>query len=91
MFSSFSFCLGQNMGILKYTKGLADKINGARLRSLFKKKDAQLDPMQNYLTVGEYHVDSEQGTPNDQPYTLTVYQDEKKFCIKLLAWKVQIN
>lgn len=73
------------MGVLKYTKGLADKINGARLRSLFKKKDAQLDPMQNYLTVGEYHVDGEQGTPNDQPYTLTVYQDEEKILHQALS------
>ena len=73
------------MGVLKYTKGLADKINGAKLRSLFKKNDAQLDPMQNYLTVGEYHVDGEQGTPNDQPYTLTVYQDEEKILHQALS------
>ena len=73
------------MGVFKYAKGLADKINGAKLHSLFKKKDAQLDPMQDYLTVGEYHVDGEQRTPNDQPYTLTVYQDEEKVLHQALS------
>ena len=73
------------MGVFKYAKGLADKINGAKLHAVFKRKDEQLDPMQEYLTVGEYHVDGEQGTPNEQPYTLTVYQDENKILHQALS------
>ena len=73
------------MGVFKYAKGLADKINGVKLHAVFKKKDEQLDPMQEYLTVGEYHVDGEQGTPNEQPYTLTVYQDENKILHQALS------
>lgn len=64
------------MGVFKFAKGLADKINGARLQALFKEKDEPLDLMQKYLTVGEYHVDGEEGTPHKQPFNLTVYQDE---------------
>ena len=75
----------KKMGVFKYAKGLADKINGAKLHAVFKKKDEQLDPMQEYLTVGEYHVDGEQGTPNEQPYTLTVYQDENKILHQALS------
>lgn len=61
---------------LKYTAGLFNRARGTRARDLFSEKDVPLDPMQDYLIVGEYHVDSKQGTPHGQPYNLTVYKDE---------------
>lgn len=40
-------------------------------------KDGELlDPMQKYTTIGEYHVDAEDGTPDGKKFVLTVYQDK---------------
>lgn len=65
------------MKIFKFSHGLIDKIAGARKRSFLKKNDQPLDTLQKYTTVGEYHVDSADHTPNDAPFTLTVYKDDK--------------
>lgn len=71
------FCLwGEKMKLLKYTKGIVDKIVGARKRSAMNKDDELLDPMQKYTTIGEYHVDAEDGTPDGKKFVLTVYQDK---------------
>lgn len=40
------------------------------------KDDELLDPMQKYTTIGEYHVDAEDGTPDGKKFVLTVYQDK---------------
>lgn len=60
------------MKLFKYTKRIVDKVVGARKRSAIE----ELDPMQKYTTVGEYHVDEQDGTPNGAKYVLTVYQDK---------------
>lgn len=73
------------MSVFKYAVGLFDKVNGMRTHSLFNKKRVPLDPMQDYLTVGEYHVDGEQHSPNDQPYNLTVYKDENDILHQALS------
>lgn len=66
------------MDIFKYTKGIIDKAVGAsKLHAVEKGGGELLDPMQKYLTVGEYHVDARDATPDDRPFTLTVYQDDK--------------
>ncbi|MBW7985513.1 serine/threonine protein phosphatase [Lactobacillus helveticus] len=64
------------MKLLKHTKGIVDKIVGARKRSAMNKDDELLDPMQKYTTIGEYHVDAEDGTPDGKKFVLTVYQDK---------------
>ncbi|MCT3403218.1 metallophosphoesterase family protein [Lactobacillus helveticus] len=64
------------MKLLKYTKGIVDKIIGARKRSAMNKDGELLDPMQKYTTIGEYHVDAEDGTPDGKKFVLTVYQDK---------------
>ena len=53
---------GEKMKLLKHTKGMVDKIVGARKRSAMDKDGELLDPMQKYTTIGEYHVDAEDGT-----------------------------
>ncbi|CCK85931.1 5-nucleotidase/2, 3-cyclic phosphodiesterase related esterase [Lactobacillus equicursoris DSM 19284 = JCM 14600 = CIP 110162] len=66
------------MDIFKYTKGIIDKAVGAsKLHAVEKGGGELLDPMQKYLTVGEYHVDARDATPDDRPFTLTVYQDDQ--------------
>ena len=71
------FCLwGEKMKLWKHTKGIVDKIVGARKRSAMNKDDELLDPMQKYTTIGEYHVDAEDGTPDGKKFVLTVYQDK---------------
>ena len=71
------FCLwGEKMKLLKHTKGIVDKIVGARKRSAMDKDGELLDPMQKYTTIGEYHVDAEDGTPDGKKFVLTVYQDK---------------
>lgn len=60
------------MKLLKHTKGIVDKIVGARKRSAMDKDGELLDPMQKYTTIGEYHVDAEDG----KKFVLTVYQDK---------------
>ncbi len=64
------------MKLLKHTKGIVDKIIGARKRSAMNKDGELLDPMQKYTTIGEYHVDAEDGTPDGKKFVLTVYQDK---------------
>ncbi|MBN6049161.1 metallophosphoesterase family protein [Lactobacillus helveticus] len=64
------------MKLLKHTKGIVDKIVGARKRSAMNKDGELLDPMQKYTTIGEYHVDAEDGTPDGKKFVLTVYQDK---------------
>ncbi|PXZ21474.1 serine/threonine protein phosphatase [Lactobacillus helveticus] len=64
------------MKLLKHTKGIVDKIIGARKRSAMNKDGELLDPMQKYTTIGEYHVDAEGGTPDGKKFVLTVYQDK---------------
>ena len=64
--------LGRKMKLLKHTKGIVDKIVGARKRSAMDKDGELLDPMQKYTTIGEYHVDAEDG----KKFVLTVYQDK---------------
>lgn len=68
--------LGRKMKLLKHTKGIVDKIIGARKRSAMNKDGELLDPMQKYTTIGEYHVDAEDGTPDGKKFVLTVYQDK---------------
>lgn len=66
------------MGIFKFSRGLIDKMAGAKQRSfLNKNKTTLLDPLQQYTTVGEYHVDAKDKTPDGQAFVLTVYKDEK--------------
>ena len=68
--------LGRKMKLLKHTKGIVDKIVGARKRSAMDKDGELLDPMKKYTTIGEYHVDAEDGTPDGKKFVLTVYQDK---------------
>ena len=68
--------LGRKMKLLKHTKGIVDKIVGARKRSAMDKDGELLDLMQKYTTIGEYHVDAEDGTPDGKKFVLTVYQDK---------------
>ncbi|ALJ22855.1 serine/threonine protein phosphatase [Lactobacillus gallinarum] len=64
------------MKLLKHTKGIVDKIVGAIKHSAMNKDGELLDPMQKYTTIGEYHVDAEDGTPDGKKFVLTVYQDK---------------
>lgn len=64
------------MKLLKHIKGIVDKIVGARKRSAMNKDGELLDPIQKYTTIGEYHVDAEDGTPDGKKFVLTVYQDK---------------
>ncbi|MEK3526248.1 metallophosphoesterase [Lactobacillus crispatus] len=64
------------MNLFKHTKGIVDRIVGAKKRSAMDKDSELLDPMQKYTTVGEYHVGAVDGTPHGKDYVLTVYQDE---------------
>lgn len=65
------------MGIFKYTRGIVDKMVGAQRRKQIPRGNVMTDPMQQYTTVGEYHVDSSDGTPDGRSFVLTVYKDEK--------------
>ena len=66
------------MDLFKYTKRIIDKVVGAsKLHAVQKNAGELLDPMQKYLTVGEYHVDARDATPDGRPFTLTVYQDDQ--------------
>lgn len=64
------------MGIFRYSRGLVDKMMGAKKRSALAKNGELLDPMQKYTTIGEYHVGPSDETPNGGDYVLTVYKDE---------------
>ncbi|RMC38654.1 serine/threonine protein phosphatase [Lactobacillus sp. ESL0236] len=65
------------MEFFRYAKGLVNRISSVREQKLSQNKNVSLDPMQDYLTVGEYRVDEEQHTPHNQPYKLTVYKDDE--------------
>ena len=66
------------MDLFKYTMGMIDKAIGAsKTRTVRKNGGELLDPMQKYLTVGEYHVDARDATPDDRHFTLTVYKDDQ--------------
>lgn len=65
------------MGIFKYSRGLVDKLVGAKKRTKIEKSGQLLDPMQKYTTIGEYHVGQAEETPGGNNYVLTVYKDEK--------------
>lgn len=65
------------MGIFKYAHGVFDRVVGARHRAGIAKQSVLIDPMQQYTTIGDYHVDAADGTPNGGDYVLTVYQDDK--------------
>lgn len=41
------------MNLFKHTKGIVDRIVGAKKRSAMYKDSELLDPMQKYTTVGE--------------------------------------
>lgn len=73
------------MRVLKYVRGLTDRLNGIKDRALFNKKNIPLDPMQDYLTVGEYHIGAQQQTPHGRPYTLIVYKDENEILHQALS------
>lgn len=77
--------LGRKMKLLKHTKGIVDKIIGARKRSAMNKDGELLDPMQKYTTIGEYHVDAEDGTPDGKKFVLTVYQDKDEVLRQALS------
>ena len=64
------------MNLFKQTKGIVDRIIGAKKRSAIEKEGGLLDPMQKYTTIGEYHVGPEDGTPDGKKFVLTVYQDK---------------
>lgn len=65
------------MGIFRYSRGLIDKLVGAKKCSALIKKGEMIDPMQKYTTIGEYHVDEKNGTPGGRSFVLTVYKDDK--------------
>lgn len=65
------------MEIFKYSKGIIDKLMGATKQASLSKGGLLIDPMQKYLTVGEYQVGADDGTPGGKNYTLTVYKDDK--------------
>lgn len=65
------------MGLFRYSRGLIDRVMGARKRSSIMKKGELIDPMQKFTTIGEYHVGEADGTPGGHNYVLTVYKDEK--------------
>ncbi len=79
------------MSVFKRVVGLFDRASGANVHRLFNKKDVPLDPMQDYLTVGEYHVGKEQHTPNNRPYNLTVYKDEDNILHQALSLEATEN
>lgn len=64
------------MKLFKYTKGIVDKVVGAKKRSAIDKDVQAFDSMQKYTTIGEYHVGPEDGTPEGKNFVLTVYQDK---------------
>ena len=65
------------MKIFRQTRGLVDKMMGAKKRSSLHRDSKMIDSMQSFTTIGEYHVDQKEDTPGGKPYVLTVYKDEK--------------
>lgn len=62
------------MEIIRKAIGKWDKLLSLKKQPV----NSYLDKMQAYTTVGEYHVDAKDDTPDGRPFTLTVYQDDKK-------------
>ncbi len=79
------------MKIFKQARGFADKFLGAKRRASLEPSNENLDPMQKYTTVGEYHVGKSEGTPGGQPYELTVYKDEKDILYQALSLESSQN
>lgn len=61
------------MGFIRNTLGAWDKLIGPHRRV---KNKSYLDLLQQYTKVGQYYVDSKQQTPDDRPFTLTVYEEK---------------
>ncbi|TSO25656.1 metallophosphoesterase [Lactobacillus sp. LL6] len=64
------------MKIFRQTRGIVDKVIGAKKRSSLHPETKFIDPLQQYTTVGEYHVDGLENTPGGKKFVLTVYKDE---------------
>lgn len=64
------------MGFLRFSRGLIEKVASRQQRKLIK-TNTLIDPLQKYMTVGEYQVGADEDTPNGKNYTLTVYKDDK--------------
>ena len=76
--TDFFFVFEANdMKIFRQTRGLVDKMMGAKKRSSLHRDSKMIDSMQSFTTIGEYHVDQKEDTPGGKPYVLTVYKDEK--------------
>lgn len=80
------------MGLFKQTKKFFNK---TRKKSSNRQKSQDvaedLDPMQKYKTVGEYHVDSRDATPDGRAFTLTVYKDEQGVLHQALSPEITDN
>lgn len=63
------------MGFIRSSMAAWDKIISKRQH--VKNQGLNVDGMQKYMKVGDYHVDGKDGTPDGRPFTLTVYQDDK--------------
>lgn len=87
----FLYLRGVIMKIFKQARGFADKFLGAKRRASLEPSNENLDPMQKYTTVGEYHVGKSEGTPGGQPYELTVYKDEKDILHQALSLESSQN
>lgn len=79
------------MNLFKQTKGLVDRLVGARKRSVINKSRDLLDLMQKYTTIGEYHVGAEDGTPNGKKFVLTVYQGDDGVLHQALSSEATAN
>lgn len=55
------------MKIFRQTRGLVDKMMGAKKRSSLHCDSKMIDPMQSFTTIGEYHVDQKEDTPGVSP------------------------
>lgn len=65
------------MNIIKKTNGIIDKFSGAVKKMRRQKDDKSFDALQKYMTVGQYQVGPEQGTPYGKEYELIVYKDDE--------------
>lgn len=65
--TDFFFVFEANdMKIFRQTRGLVDKMMGAKKRSSLHRDSKMIDPMQSFTTIGEYHVDQKEDTPCGQ-------------------------
>lgn len=65
------------MNIIKKTNGIIDKISGATKKLMRPKTEILFDPLQRYMTVGQYNVGKQEQTPNGRDYILVVYKDDE--------------